>query len=182
MLWLLAAAWELNPSQSASPTSLWRAITDRLQDIAIKQLQPVILLDDVDQTAPASQGHIARLARYDSSPDARLSIVLSGRAAGMARLEESLLSQADLRIDVEPWQRQRLNGSSTTNSTAPAVKRQTLPRRRWIVCRKYPTAFPPGSQLAELSLLAGAGQNLHQIDAQVVESVLSGVGLTASSI
>ena len=118
------------------------------------------------------QRHVARLARFDTSPEARLSIVLAGRNEGMVRLDESLLTLTDLRIDVEPWQRtetetfvnRRLSQADrqTPVFTPPAVDRlqeisHGIPRRV--------------SQLAELALLAGAGQNLQQIDAGVVDSV-----------
>lgn len=172
MLWLLAAAWGLNPESSLNTASLWRMLTDRLIEYRYQQLEAVVLFDDVDQAHPAVQGHIARLARFDTSPDARLSIVLAGRNEGMARLNESLTTLTDLRIDVEPWQRtetehfvnSRLSkaGRQTPVFTPPAMDRlqeisHGIPRRV--------------TQLAELSLLAGAGQNLQQIDAEVVESV-----------
>lgn len=172
MLLLLAASWGLNPTPSMNTASLWRMLTDRLIEYRYQRIEPVVLLDDADQTNSEVQRHIARLARFDTSPDARLCIVLASRNEGIARLDQSLSSLADLRIEIEPWRRteteqfvnDRLSkaGRSTPVFTPPAVDRMQeishgIPRRV--------------AQIAELSLLAGAGQNLQQIDAGVVESV-----------
>ena len=122
--------------------------------------------------------HVNRLVRLDPSPEMRLTIVLAGRNEGMAKLGESLLGLAELRIDVEPWQRadteQYVNtllsqaGRRTPVFAEPAVDRlhelaHGIPRRV--------------SQLADLALLAGAGQNLEQIDAGVVEEVYQELGV-----
>ncbi len=172
MLWLLAAEWGLNPRPSWSAGELWRALGDRLTEYRYQRLEAVVLLDDADQAREGALQHVARLARFDVSPEARLSIVLAARNEGVARLDESLLGLTDLRIEVEPWQRTETErfvngrlaeaGRETPIFTAPAVDRPQevshgIPRRV--------------SQLAELSLLAGAGQNLHQIDAGVVDGI-----------
>ncbi len=172
MLWLLAAEWGLNPEPSLSTAALWRMLTDRLIEYRYQQLETVVLLDDADLANRAVQRHVARLARFDTSPEARFTIVLAGRNEGMVHLDESLLALTDLRIDVEPWQRnetetfvnRRLSQADrqTPVFTPPAVDRlqeisHGIPRRV--------------SQLAELALLAGAGQNLQEIDAGVVDSV-----------
>ncbi len=172
MLYLLATEWGLNPEPTQSTAGLWRMLTDRLIEYRYQQMETVILLDDADLADRAVQRHVARLARFDTSPEMRLSIVLAGRNEGMARLDGSLTALIDLRIDVEPWQRRETEqfvnrrlvqaGRQTPIFTPPAVDRlqevsHGIPRRV--------------SQLAELALLAGAGQNLQQIDAGVVESV-----------
>jgi len=172
MLWLLAAEWGLNPGPSRSTAALWRMLTDRLIEHRYQQLETVLLFDDADQANRAVLRHVARLARYDTSPEMRLSIVLAGRNEGMARLDESLLGLTDLRIDLEPWQRaetgdyvnRRLSqaGRQTPVFTAPAVDRLHE------AAHGIPRCV---SQLADLALLAGAGQNLQQIDAGVVDSV-----------
>ena len=85
---------------------------------------------------------------------------------------------AELRIDLEPWQRADTEqyvktllsqaGRQSPVFAQPAVDRlhelaHGIPRRV--------------SQLADLALLAGAGQNLEQIDAGVVEEVYQELGV-----
>ena len=118
-----------------------------------------------------------RLARFEPSPEMRLTIVLTGRNEGMAKLGESLLGLAELRIDLEPWQpADTQQYVKTLLSQAGRQKPVFAPRavdRLHELAHGIPRRV---SQLADLALLAGAGQNLEQIDAGVVEEVLSGAG------
>ena len=143
MLLLLAASWGLNPEPSMNTASLWRTLTDRLIEYRYQRLEPVVLLDDADQANPEVQRHIARLARFDTSPDARLSIVLAGRNEGIARLDQSLASLTDLRIE----------GRALAANGNGAIRQQPLeqsgpphagvhPHRRSIGCKKSRTAYP----------------------------------------
>jgi general secretion pathway protein A len=105
-------------------------------------------------------------------------LVLAGHRERMSRIGRGLLELAELRIDIDPWEagdtagyvRHALEqaGCQTELFTASALERlheiaQGVPRRV--------------SQLADLALLAGAGQNLPQIDANVVDSVYHELGL-----
>jgi general secretion pathway protein A len=172
MLWSLAADWGLSLDPTQSLATLWRAVTDRLTEYRYQQIDAVVLLDDADQAERQVLRHVTRLAHFDPSPETRLTLVLAGRNEGMSRLGERLLDLAELRIDVEPWEpadtEEFLNtllaqaGRQSPVFDEPAVARlhelsHGIPRRV--------------SQLADLALLAGAGQQLQQIDAAVVEEV-----------
>ena len=61
-------------------------------------------MDDADLASPQVLAQVARLAQYDPSPDARLTIVLAGRQEQIGRIGDRLLGLADLRIDIEPWE------------------------------------------------------------------------------
>lgn len=178
MLSLLAVGWGLSVEPSQSAASLWRALGDRMIEYRYQQIEAVVLFDDADRADRQTLLHIARLARFDASPEMRMTIVLAGRNEGMARLDDSLLGLAELRIELEPWQRddteQYVNtllsraGRQSRLFAEPAIDRlqelsQGIPRR--------------AAQLADLALLAGAGQNLDQIDAGVVEGVYQELGV-----
>jgi general secretion pathway protein A len=180
-LWQLATAWRLNPAPAASVGVLWRLVTDRLAEFRCQQLDTVVLLDDADQADHRVLTHVTRLARYDASPEMRLTLVLAGQPEGVRKLDAHLLDLVELRIDVEPWDK-----TDTQEFVAESLARAG---------RKSPLFAEPAvaklhelahgiprriSQLADLALLAGAGQNLQQIDANVVESAyqeLAGVGV-----
>jgi general secretion pathway protein A len=172
MLWLLAAEWGLGPDPAGSMAAVWRALADRLAEYRYQQLEAVVLLDDADQADREVLQQVARLARFDSSPEMRLTIVLAGRNEGMSKLGGALLDLAELRIAVEPWQQSETEdfvnamltqaGGKSPVFAGPAVARlhelsHGIPRR--------------AAQLADLALLAGAGQQLPQIDAELVEAV-----------
>jgi general secretion pathway protein A len=172
MLCLVAAQFGLSLDPSAAPAVLWRALTDRLTEYRYQQLETVILLDDADQAGGQVLVQVARLARHDTSPESRLTLVLAARPDRAGRLGDRLLDLAELRIDLEPWQQadtadflqQSLKqaGCQASVFADPAISRlhelsRGIPRRV--------------SQLADLALLASAGRELQQIDADVVESV-----------
>ncbi len=172
MLGMLADQWGLNPEPSASMAWLWRAIGDRLIEYRYQQLETVVLLDDADQAGREVLEHVARLARFDRSPETKLTIVLAGRNEGMARLWPPLLELADLRIDLEPWQRadtEEYIGAALSQAGChrPVFAEPALDRLHELA-HGIPRRV---SQLADLSLLAGAGAELDQVDAGVVESV-----------
>lgn len=177
-LWQLAAAWGLNPSATDSAVTLWRLIDDRLRECRSLDWQAAVLLDDADQADPQVLRHVARLAMFDHSSNMRLTIILAGRKEGMSRLDPSLVELATLRIELEPWERDETQeyvrsmlsraGRPASAFAPPAVDRlhelsHGIPRRI--------------SQLADLALLAGAGQRLDHIDADVVETVYQELGV-----
>jgi len=178
MLSLLATEWGLAVGSLQSAPVLWRALTNRLIEHRYQQLETVVLVDDVDQADPRALHHITRLARFDPSPEMRLTIVLAGRQECLAKLGESLLGLTELRIDVEPWQRddteQYVNTSLSQAGRRTPVFADPAFDRLHELAHGIPRRV---SQLADLALLAGAGQNLDQIDAGVVEEAYQELGI-----
>ena len=172
MLWLLATGWGLSLDPTPSLPMLWRAVTDRLIEYRYQRLEAVVLLDDVDRADHQMLRHVTRLARFDLSPRTRLTLVLAGRNEGMASLDERLLDLAELRIDVEPWAPAD-TGDFVSTSLAKAGRRSPVfdepaVTRLHELSKGVPRRV---SQLADLALLAGAGQELEHIDAEVVDDV-----------
>jgi len=178
MLWQISAALGSNPSPDNSISTLWQTVADRLIEYRYQQLDVAILLDDADQASRQVLQQVTRLTQHDLSPETRLTIVLAGRPDRTAQLGDRLLDLAELRIDVEPWAESDTAefletsltqaGSKTAVFAEPAVARlhelsQGIPRRI--------------SQLADLSLVAGAGAELREIDADTVESVCRELGV-----
>jgi type II secretory pathway predicted ATPase ExeA len=181
MLALLAAQWGATAAWPQSSALLWRAISDRLTENRWQQLDTVVLLDDVDQADDRVLRHVGRLARFDPSPEMRLTIVLAGRNGVTAKLGDSLLDLVELRIDVEAWQRD--DTQQYIESLLSQADRQKPVFAERAVDRLHELAdgIPRRiSQLADLALLAGAGQNLDQIDAGVVEAAYQELGVLGS--
>jgi general secretion pathway protein A len=176
-LWQLATAWGLNAEPTASLGALWRLLADRLTEYRYQQAAVVALFDDADQADPHVLTHVNRLTRYDTSSELRLTVVLAGRPEGIKRLDAHLLDLVELRIDVEPWE-QADTQQFLTASLAQAGRQSPL-FAELAVAKLHELAhgIPRRvSQLADLALLAGAGQNLQQIDASVVESAYQELG------
>jgi general secretion pathway protein A len=178
MFSLLAGQLGRSVDPSAPVPVAWRALCDRLSEFRYQQLPAIVLLDDADQATAAVRAQVARLARFDRSPEMQLTMVLSGQQRRMGLVGHALLELADLRIDLAPWEPAdterfveaslRQAGCRSAVFARPAIERLHelsggIPRRV--------------SRLADLALLAGAGLQADQIDAELVESVHHELGV-----
>ena len=93
----------------------------------------------------------------------------------MGRLGDHLLDLAELRIDIEPWEpadtEDYLSHSLAQAGCQTPVFDEPAVARLHELSRGIPRRV---TQLADLALVAGAGRELRQIDAEVVESVYQG--------
>jgi general secretion pathway protein A len=170
-LLLLAAGLKLNPTPSDSLVELWLAIADRLTELNYQNQQTVVLLDDADSADQRVLAQVSRLARCESSNKSRLTLILAGHGANLKHLGDCLLELAELRIDLQPWDQADtanfLNSSLAQSSIRSPIFAPSAVDRLHELSHGVPRR---AAQLADLSLLAGAGANLAQIDADVVES------------
>jgi general secretion pathway protein A len=178
MLAMLASQFAVPSSPTMPLAILWRALADRLAEHRFQQVDTVVLLDDADQAAPAVLGQVSRLVIGDATPDARLTVVLAGQHERIGRIGRRLLDRADLRIDLTPWEAgqtaEYLVKSLAQAGCESAVFDESAIERLHALARGIPRRV---SQLADMSLLAGAGRALSHIDAETVESVFDELGV-----
>ena len=183
MLCLLAGGFGLNIDASAPVAKLWRSLTDRLAEYRYQQLDTIILLDDAAEYAETADGRqvislVTRLAQHDCSPQSRLTIVLSGRCERMGRIGRRLLELAELRIDVESWQQSETADFLEKSLAQAGCQSPIFDEPALAKLHELSHGVPRRvSQLADLALLAGAGAELQQIDADVVESAYQELGV-----
>src|SRR3990172_5966571 len=106
LFWQLAAGLGAAPRDTADVVQLWRLIADRVAENRLQQTNIVLMVDDAGQSGPDVVTQLVRLARLDSSPAARWTIVLAAEPHQAARWNESLRELVDLRIDLGPWSRE----------------------------------------------------------------------------
>ena len=175
---LLAMHLEMNLPRGAPFHVIWRSIDDRLAEYRYQRVRSVVLLDDADRAKPDVLAQVARLAQLQQGPDSPLTLVLAARPRQAGQLGHSLLERVELRIDLGPWDEADTENFLKTSLCragghlpifAPsAISRlhalgEGIPRRI--------------TQLADLSLLAGAGRRMHEIDVETVESVYQELGV-----
>jgi general secretion pathway protein A len=178
MMWLLACDLGLNPCGAPPSPSLWRLVTDRITEYRYQQLDTVILFDDANRATDETLTQVARLVQFDCSPEARLTVVLAGSPERIRRLGDPLLERAELRIDVDPWEpadtEDYVKASLARAGRQAPVFDLAAVQRLHQLGEGIPRRI---NQLADLALLAGAGQNLDQIDEATVESVYRELGV-----
>lgn len=177
-LWNVAAALGANPDVRATQHELWRTVIDQLASARYQQLPTVLIVDDADRASRECQATLLRLAHADLAPEARLTVVISSRLATSQRLDRRLVELADLRVDLLPWE-QADTAAFVDAALARAGRKGPLFDHGALV-RLHDLALGVPRhicQLAELALVAGAGESLHRIDAATVEAVYHELGV-----
>ncbi len=171
-LWELATQLQRNPHPTDPVFQLWRTVVDRLTENRYQQLSTVLLLDDADEMLPEVAGHVVRLLRQELSAPATLTVVLAADPRRVKRLGRRMLELCDLRIDLEPWEpddtREYLQQSLAAAGSRQSVFDPEATLRLHELAQGVPRQV---SQLAELALVAGAGQQLPQIGPATVDTV-----------
>jgi general secretion pathway protein A len=180
-LWRLAGQLGVEVFGETTQFKLVRAIDDFLTARTYEQIATVILLDDADEARDEVIEYVVRLSQLSAVRDPRLTLALSAQPRRVDRLGLRLLELSELRIDLEGWElddtfayiRQALSraGRSTPLFTPSGLRRLHelsggIPRRV--------------KQMADLALIAGAGQNLTQIESETIESVFHELTVTAT--
>jgi general secretion pathway protein A len=154
---------------SSEGSQWWRPIVERLDEIRLEGLSAVLLLDDLDRATPGVLSHVEQ---FLSLPDAPVTVVASARPETVRRLGARLLEQASLRIDLTPWTEGEV-GAYLDASVAKAGRAQpafdtAAVKRLFELSGGAPRRV---NQLAQLALVAGAGQKLVQVDEATIDAV-----------
>lgn len=164
----MADAWGVYADE-ATFGQITTAIHRRLRELMLEQVPAVLILDDADAATAESLSLIHWLL---SLPDTELTVVASAELDAAGELGPRLLSAADLRIDLTPWDEaetgQYLNDSlAKAGRVQPAFDDAAVKRLFELsggTLRKV-------NQLAQLALIAGAAHNVAQVDEETIESV-----------
>jgi general secretion pathway protein A len=164
----LAIAWHAAPRSREAP-ELWRAVVDRLEEMRMEGVSAIAVLDDLDLATPAAQSIVERLLALT---DVSLTIVAAARHQTASRINGRLLEQADLRIDLAPWSEDETRAYlharlAHAGRKQPAFDDSAV-HRLFELSGGAPRHV---NRLAQLALLAGAGQSLLQIDAETIDAV-----------
>jgi general secretion pathway protein A len=165
----LATAWGAAPHESDDVSRLWRLATDRLAELRLEQVPAALAVDDLDGATSEVLGLVQRLVGV---ADVELTIVAAARDEGIARLGKRLLDKAELRMELSLWTfdetRDYLKASlSAAGRQQPAFAEPAV-QRLFELSGGAPRRL---GQLAQLALVAGAGQKLNEIDEQTVQAV-----------
>ena len=170
-LWLVAEELLCRPADDASEQALWQHITHRLREHRYQQLRTVFLLDDVCEGHPAVLQYVYRMLGFASTIDTRLTVVLSLRANKIETIGDRLRDLCDLRIDLTRWTPSDVTHFLQT-SLARAGRREAIfndlaSARVFELSRGVPRRV---CQLAEIALLAAAGERRDRVDEEMIQS------------
>jgi general secretion pathway protein A len=180
-LWRLAGQLGVEVLGDATQFKLVRAIDDLLTARTYQQLATVILLDDADEAREEVIEHVVRFSQLAAIRDPRLTTVASAQSRRVDHLGARLLELSELRIDLEGWE---LDDTIAYIRAALARAGRSTPlftpdglRRLHELSGGIPRRV---KQMADLALIAGAGQNLTQIESETIEAVFHELAVTAA--
>jgi type II secretory pathway predicted ATPase ExeA len=157
-------------AQSSEETwQRWSALEQRLAELSLDGLRSTVLIDDLDRATTKGQAVVERLLSLSA---ASLTLVASARAETVNLISREIADQAALRIELVPW-------TATETSEYLSRSLQSSARKEPVfstAAAKQLFALSGGAprkvrQLAQLSLVAGASQELPHIDEQTVWAV-----------
>lgn len=155
-----------------SPGWRWRRLQDRFKLNAWQGIHTILLLDDAADAEHETLTAIARLAQGPLQGSWRQSILLAADSGRCGLLGDRLLELSQLRIDLFPWEladtveylRTSLVAAGGTADVFDEASAETVHRLSQGLPRRI-------RQLAELTLIAGAGAELPQIDTETIFAV-----------
>jgi general secretion pathway protein A len=181
-LWMTACQLGVEASPHASRFTLSRTLVDHLVANRYQQISTVLLMDDADEAREEVLAEVARLAQINVDRNAQITIVLAAQPARIGRLGGRLLDLAELRIDVDGWEEDETDAFlktslARTGRSTPIFSEAAVARLHELAggCPRRV------KQLADLALLAGAGQNLGQIDPELIDSVTHELGIVTTN-
>lgn len=178
LLLKLALGLGLSLGRTESTVYLWRRLSDRLLEFRYQQQPVVVLLDDIDQASATVLAQVTRLVQHDRSPQSQLTVVLAGRNDRLARIGPVLAELAELRIDLEPWDETDTQCYLKASLSQVGCQKELFAAGAIARLHELSCGIPRRvTQLADLALLAAAGRDLPQVDADVVESAYHELGV-----
>ena len=170
LLSLITEALKLpEDSDHGRPAPGWLDLVRRLRELELESARALLLLDDLDEAQPDAARLAARLV---AMPACACTLVVSARPDALSRLPERLLEHVWLRIDLAPLSRDEtaryVQAALAAAGRPEVVFRDDALRRLHELSGGWPRKI---DRLAELALVAGASQQLSQIDADTIDAV-----------
>lgn len=107
LLWRLAIALRLGPTERWSHSALWRAVTDHWHALHLALLPSVLLLDHLERAEADCLGMIERWLHLDIANDGCLTVLAAARDDADGMLLAELAEHSDLRIELPRLDRQQ---------------------------------------------------------------------------
>jgi len=172
LVWRLAYELGEDPDANASIGCCWRMLTDRMLVNRYQLVDTVLLLDDADEANREVLTTIARMVQWEPVPDSRVTIVLSAKEENAERIGRRLLELCELRIDLQPWEYEDTSEYLKSTLAKAGRNEPTFDVQAIARLQELSGGVPRHvRQLAELSLLAGAGQELGHVDQETISNV-----------
>jgi general secretion pathway protein A len=155
-----------------SPSAVWRDVFDLIRANIFQEKRTILLFDNVDRAAQEVRDSILRIVHWPAIGPIAPTVIVSATDTRQRTWAQPFADQCPLRIDLEPWEladtsaylEEGLRRAGRTSKLFDKRAVETIYRLSGGSPRRI-------ARLAEMSLLAGAADQLEMVDAATVESV-----------
>lgn len=182
LFWQVACGLGTTPREDADASWLWRRIADRVTENRAQQIDTVLLIDDAGHAGPDVITQFVRLARLDSTPTARWTMILAAEPRQAGRWSETLRHLVDLRIDVGPWTSEDTIGYMQTALVEAGRMAPLFEDAALGTLHELSGGVPRQvARLADYALLAGAAAGAEAVDVGIVEAAYEEIAWPAAT-
>ncbi|MEQ8849298.1 AAA family ATPase [Botrimarina sp.] len=174
LLFRVAEGFDTQPDPGDCQMRLWRRIEDRLAENRWQDRATVLIVDDAEQLGPDSQQQLVRLARLESDPASRWTLLLTTSPESLERLSPPLLHLIDLRIDLAPWDASDTVGYIQTSLVDAGRFEPIFSEAALSLLHELTRGVPRHvARLADFALLAGAAKHADGVDEATIEQAFA---------
>jgi type II secretory pathway predicted ATPase ExeA len=172
LAWRLADGLGVHVEPHQPAWRVWRDVFDRIDLGRYEHLDLVLLFDDVHEAESGVLMDVVRLVQWQPDAEGRLTIVVAADSARVDLIGRRLLELSELRIDLFPWDLED-TAQFVSRSVPQAGREQPAFDDRAIreIHERAQGVPRRVRNLAELALLAAAGQGVELVDPDTVVAV-----------
>ncbi len=168
----VADALAVSYQERESYATVWRGILDELTVNRCQNLKTILFFDDADEADPGVLKNVIRLNQWKPGEDTQVTTVLCANSRRTHKLGDRLNELSDLRVDLYPWELGDIAGFLEQSLAAVGRTESLFQRSAYESLFVLSDGVPRRvRQLAELSLLAAAGEAKDVINRETVEAV-----------
>ncbi len=171
-LWQLGAGLGANPPIDTSIRQLWRDVNDRIKASRYQQINTVIMVDDLEEAETEVLSAVTRILHLDASDDSFMTVVAACETGRTHLLGESIHEQCELHVELEAWTREEVEDFVRSALSSAACSPDMFTSNSIGRLMQLSDGIPRRvQQLAQLSLIAAAAQDLSEIDELTLDAV-----------
>jgi general secretion pathway protein A len=172
----LAQECGLAPAPEAGEAELWRLFRDHVAANRLADIDTVLLVDQAHLLAADLAGlrSLHLLFNLDTTPGARLTVILVGRPELLQSAAHEIVEWADLGVTIEPLSEAHTAQYIQHRTQTAGVKEPIFDRDAIIAIHELSHGIPRRiNRICDMALLAASSEELHQVGEKVVRSVFA---------
>lgn len=160
----------LDPLSRSEPLRPWQKLENRLRENMLMERTTTLIFDDLDQAPADALDGITRLITASEPRYARAVVIATASPEGCARLPVGIRQRAAVRIELAPWTESDVAGFLAGSVRRVGGDAELFSFEAAATLARFGGGVPRVvGQLAQLALVAAAGDGLTKIDAGTVE-------------